>query len=236
MPDVSTSWPWISLAALGAFHGLNPAMGWLFAVALGLQERRLRAVTAALGPIALGHALAIGMAAVVVGMVGLVIPQRLLLALGGGALLGFAAYKVVTRFRHPRWVGMRVTPRELVLWSFLMASAHGAGLMLVPVLAGMRGEGVSSALAHTDHAGHLAHPGNQSPAVSDALLPALAAVGLHSFAMLAVAGAIAVVVYQKVGVEVLRRVWVNLDFIWAGALAIAGAIALGLSLWPSLAG
>jgi hypothetical protein len=227
MPEMSQAWPWISLAALGAFHGLNPAMGWLFAVALGLQERRLRAVTAALGPIALGHALAIGLAAVVVGVVGLVIPQQLLLALGGAALLGFAAYKVATRFRHPRWVGMRVSPRELVLWSFLMASAHGAGLMLVPVLVGLRGEGVSSALAHAGHLGHLAH---QPSAASDALLPALAAVGLHSVAMLTVAGVLAVVVYQKVGVEVLRRAWINLDFIWAGALAISGGIALGLGL------
>ncbi len=233
MPEMSQAWPWLSLAALGAFHGLNPAMGWLFAVALGLQERRLRAVTAALGPIALGHALAIGLAAVVVGVVGLVLPQRLLLAVGGAALLGFAGYKVATRFRHPRWVGMRVSPRELVLWSFLMAPAHGAGLMLVPVLAGLRGEGVPSALAQ---AGHLGHVGHQPPVGSDALLPALAAVGLHSAAMLAVAGALAMVVYQKVGVEVLRRAWVNLDLIWVGALAVTGGIALGLSLWPVLAG
>ncbi len=228
MSDVTALWPWLSLAALGAFHGLNPAMGWLFAVALGLQERRWRAVTAALGPIALGHALAIGLAVVVVGMLGLVIPQRLLLALGGAALLGFAAYKVATRFRHPRWVGMRVGARELVLWSFLMASAHGAGLMLVPVLVALRGEGVSSALAH---AGHLGYLGHQPPAGSEALLPALAAVGLHSAAMLAVAGAIAVVVYQKLGVEVLRRAWINLDLLWVGALAITGGIAIGLGLW-----
>jgi hypothetical protein len=232
MLDLNSSWPWLSLLALGAFHGLNPAMGWLFAVALGLQERRLRAVTTALGPIALGHALAIGLAAVAVGMLGVVIPQRVLLALGGAALLGFAAYKVATRFRHPRWVGMRVSPRELVLWSFLMASAHGAGLMLVPVLAGLRGEGVPSALAHAAHLGHVGH---QPPAASDAVLPTLAALGLHSVAMLAVAGVIAVVVYQKVGVEVLRRAWVNLDFIWTGALVVVGGLALGLSLWPSLA-
>jgi len=233
MLDLSSSWPWLSLLALGAFHGLNPAMGWLFAVALGLQERRLRAVTAALGPIALGHALAIGVAVGAVSMLGLVIPQRLLLALGGTALLGFAAYKIATRFRHPRWVGMRVTPRELVLWSFLMASAHGAGLMLVPVLVGLRGEGVSSALAH---AGHLGHAGHQPMAANEALLPALAAVSLHAAAMLAVAGAIAVVVYQKLGVEVLRRAWVNLDLLWVGALVVTGGIALGLGLWPFLAG
>ena len=233
MPAMNTSWPWFMLLALGAFHGLNPAMGWLFAVALGLQERRLKAVVAALGPIALGHALSIGVAAVTVGMLGLVLPQRLLLALGGAALLGFAAYKIATRFRHPRWVGMRVTPRELVLWSFLMASAHGAGLMLVPVLAGLRGDGVSSALAHAEHLGHVGH---QSPGGNDSLLAALAAVGLHSVAMLAVAGVVAVVVYQKLGVDVLRRAWVNLDLIWVGALMVAGGIALGLGLWPSLAG
>ena len=227
MSELSLSWPWLSLVALGAFHGLNPAMGWLFAVALGLQERRLRAVVAALGPIALGHALAIGAAAIAVGLLGLVLPQRLLLALGGAALLGFAAYKIATRFRHPRWVGMRVTPRELVFWSFLMASAHGAGLMLVPVLVSLRGEGVVSA-----HAAHLGHAGHYPSAANDTLLPALAAVGVHAAAMLAVAGVIAVVVYQKVGVEVLRRAWVNLDLLWVGTLAVTGSVALGLALWP----
>src|SRR5215217_8010565 len=230
---MNTYWPWLSLLALGAFHGLNPAMGWLFAVSLGLQERRLRAVVTALGPIALGHALAIALAGLAVGALGLVVPQRALLALGGAALLAFAAYKVATRFRHPRWVGMRVSPRQLVLWSFLMASAHGAGLMLVPVLAGVRGEGVSSASAHAEHLGHIGH---QPMAANEALLPALAAVALHSAAMLAVAGVIAVVVYQKLGVEVLRRAWINLDLLWVGALAISGGIALGLGLWSSLAG
>jgi hypothetical protein len=233
MPEMSQWWPWLSLLALGAFHGLNPAMGWLFAVSLGLQERRLRAVTMALGPIALGHALAIGLAVVAVSTLGLVIPQRVLLTLGGGVLLAFAAYKVVSRFRHPRWVGMRVGPRELVLWSFLMASAHGAGLMLVPVLVALRGDAVASALAHTEH---LEHMGHQPPGRTDSLLPALAAVGLHSVAMLAVAGTLAVVVYQKVGVEVLRRAWVNLDLIWVGALVVVGGLALGLGLWPVLAG
>ena len=216
-------WPWISLALLGAFHGLNPGMGWLFAVALGLQERRLRAVTAALGPIALGHALAIGIAAVAVGALGLVVPQRMLLALGGIVLLGFAAYKVATRFRHPRWVGMRVGARDLVLWSFLMASAHGAGLMLAPVLAAMRGEAVPGALAGGEH---MSHVGHGAAMTGTALAPALMAVGVHSLAMLAVAAAIAVVVYQKVGVEVLRRAWVNLDLIWAGALMVTGGFAL----------
>jgi hypothetical protein len=230
---MNTYWPWLSLAALGAFHGLNPAMGWLFAVSLGLQERRLRAVVSALGPIALGHALAIALAGLAVGALGLVVPQRALIALGGAALLGFAAYKVATRFRHPRWVGMRVSSRELVLWSFLMASAHGAGLMLVPVLVSLRGDGVASVLAHAEHLGHV---GNQVPSGNASLLPAVAAVGLHSLAMLIVAGVLAVVVYQKLGVEVLRRAWVNLDFIWVGALVVVGGLALGLGLWPVLVG
>jgi hypothetical protein len=233
METLQTFWPWLSLAALGAFHGVNPAMGWLFAVSLGLQERRLRAVIAALGPIALGHALAIALAGLAVGALGLVVPQRALLALGGAALLAFAVSKVITRFRHPRWVGMRVSSRQLVLWSFLMASAHGAGLMLVPVLAGVRGEGVSRASAHAAHLGHVGH---QPMAANDALLPTLAAVGLHSLTMLAVAGVIAVVVYQKLGVEVLRRAWINLDLIWVGALVVVGGLALGLGLWPVLGG
>jgi hypothetical protein len=235
---VSFSWPWVSLVALGAFHGLNPAMGWLFAVALGMQERRLGAVAGALGPIALGHALAIGLVAAVVSLAGFVVPQRLLLTLGGVALLVFAVSKVVTRFRHPQSrVGMRVGPRALVLWSFLMATAHGAGLMLVPVLVELRGEGVPSAIAesgHRGHTGHAAHAGHGSVAAGDPLTPTLAAVGLHSAAMLAVAAVIAVVVYQKVGVEVLRRAWVNLDLIWVGVLGITGGITLGLGLWPLL--
>ena len=229
METMQTFWPWLSMAALGAFHGLNPAMGWLFAVSLGLQERRLRAVMIALGPIAVGHALAIALAGLAVGALGLVVPQRALLALGGATLLAFAVSTVATRFRHPRWVGMRVSSRQLVLWSFLMASAHGAGLMLVPVLVGLRGDGVASVLAHADHLGH---GGHQVPGGTASLLPAVAAVGLHSLAMLAVAGLLAVVVYQKVGVEVLRRAWVNLDFIWVGTLIVVGSVALGAGFWP----
>jgi hypothetical protein len=234
--DPGAAWPWLTLAALGAFHGLNPGMGWLFAVALGLQERRLGAVTAALGPIALGHALAIGIAAVAIGVLGLVIPAQALLVLGGAALLSFAAYKVATRFRHPRWVGMRVTPRQLVLWSFVMATAHGAGLMLTPVLVSLRGEGVPSALADGGHHEHLQHAAHLSATANDALVPAVAAVGIHSLAMLAVAGIVALIVYQKLGVDVLRRAWINLDLIWVGALAVTGGVALALGLWPLLAG
>lgn len=228
MPDIGQSWPWITLAALGAFHGLNPAMGWLFAVALGLQERRWRAVPAALALIAVGHALAIATAVVTVGLLGLVVPAHVLLGLGGTALLVFAAYKMVSRFRHPRWVGMRVRPWELVAWSFLMASAHGAGLMLTPVLVARQGLPAPITLSHASHGGlHLV-------AAERAVVPSLLAVGVHTGAMLCVAGLLALVIYAFVGVEVLRRAWVNLDLVWVGALAFTGSVTLGLVLWPAV--
>jgi hypothetical protein len=243
MHPFDSSWPWITLLLLGGFHGLNPAMGWLFAVALGFQERRLHAVVTALGPITLGHALAIALVAVPFGLLGLVIPQHLLLVIIGLVLLGFAGYKFATRFRHPRWVGMRVRPRELVLWSFLMATAHGAGLMLVPVLAGMRGDAVPGALAESGHADHMSHMATMMPmdhstpdqmsTGGEALDKAVAAVALHSAAMLLVTALIAVVVFRKVGVDVLRRAWINLDLVWFGAFVVAGMITLGLGLWNS---
>ncbi|MBL8127448.1 MAG: hypothetical protein JNM64_07430 [Chloroflexia bacterium] len=236
MPDVSQTWPWISLAVLGAFHGLNPAMGWLFAVALGLQERRWRAVLAALGLIALGHALAIALVAIPVGFLGLRVPSSLLLAVSGLVLLGFAAYKVALRFRHPRWVGMRVSGQELVLWSFLMASAHGAGLMLAPLIATLSHRQQSTGALAADHAGHLGHAIAPVPAeLGAALAPALIATALHTAAMLAVMGAAGLLVYQVLGVELLRRAWINLDFIWAGALMVTGGLALGLGVVASVA-
>src|SRR5690606_35033939 len=133
LPDLS--WPWLALLGLGAFHGINPGMGWLFAVALGLQEGRRRAVFRALLPIAIGHALSIGAVVLVVGLAQEAIPLEWLRWPIGAGLVLFGGYKLF-RMRHPKWVGMKVSFRDLVTWSFLMASAHGAGLMLVPVLLG----------------------------------------------------------------------------------------------------
>jgi uncharacterized membrane protein len=130
-------WPWLALALLGAYHGLNPAMGWLFAVALGLQERRLGAVLRAFPPIALGHVLAVSAAVLVVGVAQIVVPLDALRYACAGVLILFGLYKLIRR-KHPRWVGMRVGFKDLTAWSFLMASAHGAGLMLVPVVLKLR--------------------------------------------------------------------------------------------------
>ena len=229
--------PWLTLALLGAFHGLNPAMGWLFAVALGLQERRRAAVLGAFGPIALGHAASI---AIVVGVVSLArawVTPGILQLLGASALLTFGLYKWLRPLSHPRWVGMRVRGRDLVAWSFLMATAHGAGLMLVPVLLRLQSAGAAPAAsaasaASVTHAAHLGHAGHGDQAVLAAVaapqLAELAPIGVHTLAMFGVMGLIALVVYEKVGLAILRRAWFNLDRVWAGALVAAGALTLVL--------
>lgn len=222
----SDLWPWVVLVLLGGFHGLNPAMGWLFAVALGLQERRLKAVGTALIPISVGHAVAIAGIAVPFALIQIVIPRELMLITVGMALMAYALYKVATRFRHPRWVGMRVRQRELIGWSALMASAHGAGLMLVPALAHLTADPQPAAMAASGHAHHMQHGGDTGESLSFAL----AAVGLHTLAMIAVMGMLALVVYRWVGVEILRKAWINLDLIWTGSLLLAGGITLGLGL------
>ena len=217
---MSESWPWLTLAVLGAYHGLNPAMGWLFAVALGLQEQRRGAVLQALPPIALGHAIAVLLAVLVVGVAQNVIPFDVLRYGCAGVLIAFGSYKLV-RQRHPRWVGMRVGFGDLTVWSFLMASAHGAGLMLIPVLLRLASdERMQGAHAHGGHTDHGAMIGSAT------VLADLAAVGLHTLALFAVMGVIAVVVYEKLGVMILKRTWFNLDLLWAGALVGAGLITL----------
>ena len=210
--------PWITLLALGAFHGLNPAMGWLFAVALGLQEKSGRAVGRALVPIALGHATSIGLTLLLLGIGRASLSVALLKWLTAGALIGFGALKLV-RPRHPRWVGMRVGFRDLLLWSFLMATAHGAGLMLLPVF-----------LFGADNPAPC-HGASCHAAAGLALgswTGYLAAIGLHTAAMLAAAGAAAFVIYYKFGLAILRQAWINLDQVWAAALILAGGAALVL--------
>ena len=218
-------WPWLALLGLGAYHGINPAMGWLFAVALGLQEKSRRAVLRAIPPIALGHALSI---AVVVGVLWLAqenLPQKALRYGAAVILFGFGLLRLV-RSRHPRWVGMRVGFRDLTLWSFLMASAHGAGLMLVPILLGWQHRNQAEHAGHTEH---LSPIGGLSLHQVEALtgpLQWLAAVVVHSTGHLLVALGIAILVYEKLGLALLRRAWFNLDLLWMIALMISGALIL----------
>jgi hypothetical protein len=203
-------WPWLMLAGLGAFHGLNPAMGWLFAVALGLHRNSRATVFWALPPIALGHALSIAIVAGAVVVAGVMVSQRLVLAGAGLLLIGWAIYHHIYGHRHRVRVGMRTGQIGLVLWSFLMATAHGAGLMLLPALFQLC----------------LAPSPAQGIAASGSLAMTLAAVSVHTAAMLAVTGAIAIVVYEWVGLAILRTAWLNLDLIWTAALATTGVFLL----------
>jgi hypothetical protein len=202
---------WLAIAGLGAYHGLNPAMGWLFAVAIGLQERRRAAVLQALPPIALGHEASVAFAVALVSGAQLLVAPDVVRTAGAALLILFGAYKLFRPRSHPRWVGMRVNRRELVAWSFLMSTAHGAGLMLFPFVVG------SVEAAGHDHALAL---------VSASALQSVVAVTLHTGAMLAVMGALALVVYEKLGLGIVRRAWVNLDPVWATAFAVAGLVTL----------
>ncbi|MCC6944335.1 MAG: hypothetical protein IT335_07135 [Thermomicrobiales bacterium] len=227
LPD--TLWPLAALLVLGAFHGLNPAMGWLFAVAIGFQERSGRSVVAALGPIALGHALAIACVAVPVGLLQVVVPHGPMMVLSGIVLIGYAGWKVATRFRHPRWVGMRVKGRELVAWSALMAAAHGAGVMLIPAISGLTSGDQASAEASGGHLGHAHHARVAEPGVS--LLSAMLAVSLHTAAMLVAMGMAGLVVYYWIGVDVLRKAWINFDLVWVGTMGLTGAFSVMIGIW-----
>ena len=204
---------WLALAGLGAYHGLNPAMGWLFAVALGLQERKRSAVLKALPAIAIGHEASIAAVAAVIAAAQIFTAAELLRPLGAIGLVAFGVFKLVKPRSHPRWVGLRVGPRELVIWSFLMSSAHGAGLMLVPVLLGMPPPPEATDL-----------PGvNFSLAT---LAQDTAAVTIHSASMLLVMGTIAVVVYERLGLDVLRKAWLNVDLLWSVAVIAAGVVTM----------
>jgi hypothetical protein len=218
---MSDLWPWLAVFGLGAYHGVNPGMGWLFAVALGLQEKSRRAIYKSLLPIACGHAASIGVIIMLVWWAQAILPYAALRPLAAVALVAFGVYRLC-RFRHPRWVGMRVGPRDLMLWSFLMASAHGAGLMLVPFLLGWL---PAAPMPHAHHAGSV------SRAFSPEAMAALAGprlgfmvVGVHTMAYFLVVGLVALVVYEKLGLALLRRAWFNLDWLWAAALVAAGLL------------
>jgi hypothetical protein len=201
-----------ALFALGAVHGLNPGMGWLFAVALALQERDRRALWRALPPLALGHAAAIGLAIALAAALGRALPEQQLQWLIAAMLVGLGGYRLL-RHGHPRG-GMRVGARDLALWSGLMATAHGAGLMVLPLV--LHGPGAASA--------HAGHGGMLMAGAAAASVPEWSATLLHSAGYLAVTMLAAVVVYEKLGVGVLRRAWVNLDLVWAGALIVTGVL------------
>jgi hypothetical protein len=193
-------------------------MGWLFALALGLQEKRRSAVLAALLPIALGHALAIAGTILLLQFAQQILPLHILKWCVAFILFTLGIYRIF-RASHPKGGGMRVGGKELLVWSFLMASAHGAGLMVLPVLLAQPMIGMTHTMSGTN-------PGNAgSLAVSLILLAVL----VHTGALLIVAGALAVFFfesYEKVGLKLLRHTWLNFDLLWAFALLIAALAVL----------
>lgn len=212
---------WTSIALLGGLHGVNPAMGWLFAVSLGLQAQSSRAVWSALAPLALGHALAVAAALAAAALLGIVLPLMWIRWIAAAALLGFGVMHLRSH-SHSRWGigGMCVGPRELTTWSFLVSSAHGAGLMLLPFVfrARMLSGGAHAHGAVEGHAAHLA-----GVALTSGQTTALVATLLHTVSYFAVSGAIAWVVYEKLGLRFLRRAWININIIWAAALIVTAA-------------
>ncbi|WP_262271805.1 MULTISPECIES: hypothetical protein [Microvirga] len=205
----STLWPWLALAGLGAFHGLNPAMGWLFAVALGLHRQSRSLVVLALAPIAIGHAAAVGAVLLVTILFGTVLDATLLGRCAGILLLVWAGTHMLAGHRTPVRIGMQTGLAGLALWSFMMASAHGAGFMLIPALLSLC---LSSGMA-----GELT--------ASTSLPISVAALAVHTGAMLAVIGAVSLIVYDQ-GLAFLRRGWINLDIVWSAVLAGGGLLLL----------
>jgi len=204
---------WLMLL-LGAYHGINPGMGWLFAVALGMQERKGSAVARALIPIALGHALAIGSVVMAAAFLGMALPREAIRYPVAAILFGLGTFSLIRHY-HPRWVRMQVGFRDLTVWSFLMASAHGAGLMVLPVL-------LSS--SNVEAAGQMAAHHHTSAAASP--LAALLATAVHTIAYLAVTGFIAWTVYSRFGLAALRKSWFNLNLVWAAALVVTSLLTL----------
>jgi hypothetical protein len=207
-------WPWVAMALLGAYHGLNPAMGWLFALALGLQEKRRSAVIGALLPIVLGHAAAIAVAILLLTFVQHFLPMNLLKWAVASVLFTLGVYRLF-RANHPRGAGMRVGGKDLFVWSFLMASAHGAGVMLLPILIAQPMPGMTHNMA------------DGMPMVPSSLSASAIgmAVLIHTVSMFFVAGILAVLffeTYERVGLQLLRRTWLNFDLVWAVALLVAG--------------
>jgi hypothetical protein len=211
---MSRWWPWDALIILGAYHGLNPGMGWLFAVARGLQERRRSAVWQSFLPIAIGHEAAIAVVVIVVAVAQFLIAPEALRITGAAVLFGFAIYRLWRQHVHPRGFGMRIGMRGLFGWSFLMSSAHGAGLMLVPLLLRLSPASGSQDLTL------IAYTASFSP------WQGLAAASLHTLSLLVVMALVAVVVYERLGVGFLRRAWLNVDLLWTVTLLAAGVITL----------
>jgi hypothetical protein len=215
--DWTVAWLWLAVIASGLYHGVNPAMGWPLAVSAALMERRSRALLAALWPLAAGHLLAMLVVLLPFVLLVAVVKWQAHLQTGAAVLvIGFGIFRLLNR-RHPRALA-RIPPAQLALWSFAMAIAHGAGLMLVPIYLGLCRQ------ADLDRA-HEAAGTLMSANLSAAALVAI----VHATAMIAAGGTLAWLVYRYLGLKFVSRSWFNLDTLWAISLILVGTVALVLS-------
>ncbi len=208
---------WLTVLALGLYHGLNPAMGWPLAVANGMTTRRAASVFATMLPLGGGHFMAIAVALAPFAWLGWYLEWSRAIRIGAGlAVLLFGVYKLLGRC-HPRMLA-RIAPTRLAWWSFLMATAHGAGLMLVPFMLGLC---AAPAPGH-----HALMPSMAQANMGTALLIAT----VHTLTTLLAGIGMAWIVYRYLGLRVLRRVWLNLDAVWGASLVLAGAAGIALAV------
>jgi hypothetical protein len=209
---------WLTVVALGVYHGINPAMGWPLAVANGMAERRARSVFAALLPLGGGHFMAIAIALAPFAWLSWYAQWNHAIRIGAGTVvLLFGAFKLINR-RHPRMLA-RIPPSRLAWWSFLMASAHGAGLMLVPFMLGLCSTPAPGATAAVMNFMARANLGT-----------AVLVAAVHALASLLAGISMAWVVYRYLGLRFLRRAWLNLDVAWGASLVLAGAAGIALGM------
>jgi hypothetical protein len=221
---------WLTIVAIGCYHGLNPAMGWPLAVANGMQAGRPSAVFATVLPLGGGHFAAMAIVLAPFAWLSSYLEWSQVIRVGaGGLVLLFGIFKLIER-RHPRALA-RIRPTQLAWWSFVMATAHGAGLMLVPFMLGL----CASAPAAAQQAAapvlpDAAHLTVMNYVAQSSVATAILVAALHTLAMMVAGLAMAWAVYRYLGLPFLRRAWLNLDSIWGASLVIAGAAGIGQAL------
>ncbi len=219
MGEASTAALWLAVALSGIYHGLNPGMGWPLAVSAALMERRSSALASALGMLALGHFLAMAVILLPFSMFSALVEwQTPIRLVASGVAVAFGGYLLVSRSHHPKYLA-RVAPHRLVWWSFLAATAHGAGLMLLPIFLSI------------DHQNMAGQHAALSQLVTDHTVPALLVAAAHTLAMVSAGALLAVLVYRWFGLRAVSRTWFNLDTVWALSLLLVGLLSAAAALW-----
>jgi hypothetical protein len=219
MSEASAAALWWAVALSGIYHGLNPGMGWPLAVSAALMEPRRSALVSALGMLALGHFLAMAVILLPFSMISALVEwQTPIRLVASGVAIAFGGYLLISRSHHPRYLS-RVAPHRLVWWSFLAATAHGAGLMLLPIFLSMD---------HSEMAGDHAALGQL---VTAHTAPALLVAAAHTLAMVSSGAVLAVLVYRWLGLRAVSRTWFNLDTVWASSLLLLGLLSAAAALW-----